>query len=402
MLVPSIVGALAFLLATAGWAARRRGSAAVWFGLGLCVFAWSGPVAAAEFRSGDQVRVAADEVVGSTMFVSGSVVEIDGRVDGDLFVAGERVVIRGTVEGNVTAASAKLELVGAVAGTLHWAGRSLRLGGSVADNAYLAGESLTLISGGEVQGDLFAAAERWRQEGTVGRDLTVAAKKMTLVGSVGRDVKVNLSTGEIADQSRIGGDLVAFTEAADGLRVGEGTEIGGERRVDVYQPSEHPGEDYTGVGYFVWQLVRVVASFFVGLLLFVVAPRLFVRTIEPSRWFRLAGTGLVLLVVPPVAGVVLLLTVIGIPLGVIVFGAYALAVYLAQIVVAGVVALRVLKRAPTRTGEFAPVLALGVVALAILRAIPFLGGLVGFAALLVGLGLLYSTTATAVRARSTT
>lgn len=400
MIASFTIGLLA--LALGAWVVAVRGTAVRAAALGIAVFAWSSSASAAEFRSGDRVVVEAGEVVSATMFASAKTVEIDGRVDGDLFVVGGRVVIRGHIDGNVTAATEDFELEGTVTGAVHWGGKSIRVPGKVGANAYLFGESMGLDATGEVGRDVFAFGKRWRHDGTVGRDLKVYAKSTAVAGSVARDAHFSVHDGELADGSRVGGDLTALTDKADAMHIDAGAVVEGEQTFDIRETPEIrvEVERYARAGHYAWELAGVIASFFVGLLLFVVAPRLFVRRVDDTAWLRLAGTGFLLLVVPPVAGIVLLLTVIGIPMGVMVLGAYGLAVYLAQIVAAGYVALRVLKREPTRTTEFAPAMGLGVVALALLSAIPFIGGWVSFASLLVGLGILYAAVSAAIRERS--
>jgi hypothetical protein len=102
--------------------------------------------------------------------------------------------------------------------------------------------------------------------------------------------------------------------------------------------------------------------------------------------------GFVLLVCAPVAALLLLVTLIGIPLGLL-----AIALYLALLPVAyasagiglGEWALGRWKPAAARRfGWRAGAATIAIVLLALLGTIPWLGGLIGFAALLAGLGAL--------------
>jgi hypothetical protein len=102
--------------------------------------------------------------------------------------------------------------------------------------------------------------------------------------------------------------------------------------------------------------------------------------------------GSALLVTVPVMVVILLISVIGTPLGVVVGAAYFAALFIGIVVTAfyvGELEARLLKAERIATqGQQALVLLAGVLTLAVLRSVPVLGTFVVFVSVLFGLGAL--------------
>jgi len=101
-------------------------------------------------------------------------------------------------------------------------------------------------------------------------------------------------------------------------------------------------------------------------------------------------TGFLALIAFPAAAVVFMITIIGIPLGLLTLLAWLMLLlvgYVAAAVVLGDSALRAFK-SPAANGTAARAAAaiVAVLALALLTRIPFLGGFLAFATLIVGLG----------------
>jgi hypothetical protein len=82
-----------------------------------------------------------------------------------------------------------------------------------------------------------------------------------------------------------------------------------------------------------------------------------------------------------------MLTVIGLPAGLLVLGLWLAGLYLAHILVATVVGRRLLQKADAPPASIAPVLLVGLVSVAVSVNLPYVGGLVRFAVLVLGLGL---------------
>ena len=81
-------------------------------------------------------------------------------------------------------------------------------------------------------------------------------------------------------------------------------------------------------------------------------------------------------------------TIIGIPIGVLALMAWGAGIYLAKVVVAQLIGVRVLEAVAERHEHFAMSLLVGLLILTFVVNLPIIGGLIGFVVTVVGLGLL--------------
>ena len=126
-----------------------------------------------------------------------------------------------------------------------------------------------------------------------------------------------------------------------------------------------------------------------------------VRELE-DRFGRSLLTGFILLVTVPVAAVLLVLTVVGIPISVFGMLLYAATLYPGLVFVAAWLGRRALQRA-RHQGQQGPSIywsvAAGAFVLAVLFAVPFAGWVIRLVAILAGFGALWVTVWRAVAAR---
>jgi hypothetical protein len=95
------------------------------------------------------------------------------------------------------------------------------------------------------------------------------------------------------------------------------------------------------------------------------------------------------LVATPVAAIVLAITLVGLPLGLIAFGLWILILYFAKIFVAATVAQQVFKPAATTPRAMAVPLLASLIMVWIAVNLPYVGGIIGFIVTLVGAGIVF-------------
>jgi len=145
---------------------------------------------AAEIRSGEgAVVVKADETIADDLYVFGRQVTIDGTIEGDLIVIGEQITINGTVKGDIAAA-----------------GQTVVISGS-AEDARIAGQVLKLTPKAKLDGDLIAAgfSLETEQGSTITGDAMFAGAQALLAGQIDKDLKAGLANCRLA--GTIGGDV---------------------------------------------------------------------------------------------------------------------------------------------------------------------------------------------------
>ncbi len=224
-------------------------------------------------------------------------------------------------------------------------------------------------------------------EGTVRQDVFVLNGDTDISGTVNGDVVVLTGNVVVRSGAVIGGDLVT----QDTPQVEEGATIRGSRTNVVTR------FDFDMVGFagrFAWWLGYTVSVLILGVLFLAFAPQIdeAVRDTIRARLGSSIGWGVALFFLLPIASVILLFTLVGIPLGLFVLFALAL-IYTLGYTVAAIGLGSLVMRSSSRYVAF-------LVGWAILRAlalIPILGGLLWLVASAWGLGLL----AVAIRAGRT-
>jgi hypothetical protein len=143
---------------------------------------------------------------------------------------------------------------------------------------------------------------------------------------------------------------------------------------------------YLTVGFYVWQVVRVLGLFVTGLVAFKVMPSLVPSNmVSGSDWLKAGGVGFMTLVAVPVAAIIITFTFIGFPIALISVVLYLVACYLAKIIVAEFVGRSVMK------SSGAVPLLVGLLLVVIAVNLPWIGTLINFLLILLGLGVIALT-----------
>ena len=383
----AVVGVLAMLAVRARAA---RGSAAA-LSAALVLFSGLAPVGeahAAEFRFEEEgtVRVAEGEIIEDTVFLGGDTAIMAGTIDGDLFAGAEQVEITGTVRGNVYTAGESVRVSGTVDGNLHAAGENLEVSTKIGGSGFLAGQRVNVTDESELQRGAFMAGESVQSRGQVGRDLFFAADEMAIDGSVERNVRGYGTRVALGSASSIGGDFEVTVPEEDAVEVREGASIAGATIIDIDEKHEHRA--FMGVGFYFWIVAKALMMLLIGWLVVTVFPKL--RPTAPdssSEVLKDMGIGFLAVVATPVAIVILLLTIVGIPIALVLGMVYGLLLFLSTLVVADFAGQRFSFGGDSGTGT---ALRTGVALLAILfvTAIPFVGGGLSFLITIFGVGVL--------------
>ncbi|MEX5256806.1 polymer-forming cytoskeletal protein [Kocuria arenosa] len=388
---------------------------------------------AVEVRDGENVVVAADEVVDDDLYVTGGSVVVDGTVRGDLLVAGGTVTINGTVEGDLMAAAQTVVIEGTVGDDARVAGQALLLGAQarVADDLVAAGYSLETRPGTEIGGDVLLGAYQGLLAGTIDGDVTAGAAALTLAGAIGGDVQADVGSADdvgaawaptsgvavprvdpgltLTDAARLDGNLSyrSGTEAA----IAPGAEIAGEVVYEQVVVEEEPAGPAGPLALLIAGLRLFVTLLLAGLLALWLLPRAVTgaaSTLRARPWLSLgwgaltiAGTAVAVLAVLVVSILLAIalgwLTLAGLAAAVVttavvfdlvlMLGLVLAVALLAPVVVAYTAGgLLVRDSAPAGFGKRVLALALGLLIYVLLRAVPFLGPVVGLLVALFGVG----------------
>ncbi|HEY5806031.1 MAG TPA: polymer-forming cytoskeletal protein [Candidatus Saccharimonadales bacterium] len=343
-----------------------------------------GTASAQSFRSGSTATVRPDEVIDSSLWISGRTVDIAGQVNGDVFCAGQNVTVSGTVSGDLLCAAQTIVISGSVAGDVRSVGQTVTMSGSVEQNLSIAAQSFTQDAKSSVGGDASLAAGDASLSGSVGRDAAMTAQSIVLSGQIGRDVTATVENLQLNQGATINGNL-AYTSKND-AKIASGVVVNGETTKS--QPKERrDGAAPTGGGFsFGFALYLLVAGLLTALVLVLLFPQA-IRAVTDqavrSPWKTLLVGFIAALAVPALI-LLLMITVIGIPLALLIIVAWILIQAFAGVAAAYYLGRLILRK---RRNPILTML-LGATLLIILYFIPILGIIVWLAAMFWGTGMI--------------
>jgi hypothetical protein len=331
------------------------------------------PVAADRLAAGSTVRLA--EHTTGDLLAAGGRVDVDAPVDGDTTLAGGELRVRAPLARNVYVAGGRVQLDSEMGRNLRAAGGQVELGSRarLAGHATIAGGDVSVR--GPVQGSLSIAGGRALIDATVDGDVTVTAQQI-----------------ELGPQARIGGAL-RWRSQGELQRHASAQVAGPIERLALHDPGrENSASGAQGAIGWLAGALWTAGLMVVAAVVLAAAPGL---ASEVARtWRQRAGisllAGFVALVCIPVAVVILIITVIGVPLALLSLLLYFVLLtmgYVGSAIGLGQWGLaRWKSEAAGHLGWRIGATCLALVVLALLGAIPWLGGFVALAMLLTGLG----------------
>ncbi|MCB9567703.1 MAG: hypothetical protein H6710_10920 [Myxococcales bacterium] len=350
--------------------------AAVFIGLG-------GAALAAEV--GELVSITAP--VAEDVYAGGRAIKVAAAIQGDLTAAGQSIHVAGPIAGDVLAMGETLDLSGPFADDLRVAGRTVTIRGPVGDHVIAAGETVTVAKDARIAGFAWLGGRQVDVDGEIDGDVSIGAGAATISGVIKGDLRLDVGEAVIGSGARIGGDLTWREGHAPTIQ--EGAVISGERH--ELPGGEHEEEGPTST------LGSILFNAITLMVLTATTGALMTPTIEGATavirrrpWASL-GIGLLALIGAPIAAVVAMVTMIGAPLGIAaLLGLGILLILSAPVALSAILAVIEARRggAAATTGRRLAAIAVGSLVFALIAAIPVLGGLATFLAVLVGLGAL--------------
>lgn len=376
------------LLATLYLLLRRpAGTLAVLGGL-LLILGYVRPAEAIEIRSRGDISVDAGEIVDDTFVAFGRTVRIDGEVTGDLIAFAQSIEISGSVLGDIYIFGRTIEVDGRVGGGYVGFGQVIRIGDSIGQSVYGLAQSFRSGRDATIAGDLFAFGEDISVGGTVGRNATVFSNTLTISGEVKRDVTFRGQVATVQSSASIGGDLDVGLPDGENLEVDSAATVAGETIVDIPEPGQEEEEDgMLSVWTIAWTALWLVTAFLSGLLLLWALPALRRVPLDNLNGILTStGLGFVLVTATPVLAVVLAVTLIGLPAGLVIAAVWGLSLYVSKIVVAHFLGNALLRPKQQDIRSMLLPLLAGLVLVLIAVSLPYVGWVINLLLVIIGLG----------------
>jgi len=308
---------------------------------------------------------AADPTVGQTVVRQGP------AVASDLYAFG----------GGVDVQAGSVEIGGAVMRNVRAAGGAVTISGRVARNVNAGGGTVVVTPDGVIEGRARLVGGEVRMAGTVAKKLYAAGAVVVIGGEVQGDVELVAQEIEVLPSARIKGHLTYWSPRD--ARISPKAQIEGSITHNL--PELPRALARTGAALFtVSRLLFVIGLIVTGIALFLLFPGF------GSDPLKSLGLGALLCVTVPVVAILIMFTILGIPLGLILFLSYLVSLLMGFLVAAfflgevGAQAFFPRARRSKLVGVLCLVVALGVMAL--INQLPYVGGALMAAAVLVGMG----------------
>ena len=376
ILVVLVLGGSA-LLAGRRWRLRQTG-----LGLLIVLLAFSLSGFSLERRHSEIVTVRASETVDDTLWASGNIVRVEGVVNGDVLAFGGTVEVRGTVKGDLVSFAKRIVVSGTVEGNIYNFSNSLDLDGQVNHSLYGLMQSLRVNDRGRVGEGMLVGAGDVSLEGEVKRSVNIYAGTADVSGSIGRELAMAGDNLTLTNTARVGGNLSARVRHLANVHIADGATIAGSREIRL-----RGGGRFTRPIFYFFAAIWLAAAMLVGWLILILFPGFFQASTHAvgSGW-RSFVLGIAVLAGVPVAMILLAITLVGLPASLILLMAYLVAIYLAKIWVGAFLGRMLLKPAGSTKSDWMLGLLLGLLILTVVGYIPYLGGLLRFGMVCLGLG----------------
>lgn len=381
---------------------------------------------ALRIETGNDIRIT--DPVHEDLYIFGNNIYIEAPVFGDIWCAGGTITLNDTVRGDLVVAGGNIYLRGAVLDDVRAAGGTLTVSGGIQGDLLVAGGTVDLEPNAQIGGDLFMSGGTLTVDSPVQGNVKVAGGVTTINGPIEKGLE--FSGGELMLNGSV---KASSTIAATRLQLGERAALFGPVRywteagevsfdnalqrgaTATFDPSlrikyERPDYRFLGFASFMgvlWYLTSALVLLLLGQWLF---PKTFHRAagIVQTDTGRSLGYGLLYLVAVPAIILLLFITVIGVPVGLIALFFYLMFFALSGIITALTAAHWVNRR---QNYNWKPVklifAALGLlILLNIVGMIPFFGWIaralavmVAFGAILIHAGLFERREARAITAK---
>lgn len=251
---------------------------------------------AAEFRTGENIFIGKSEKIINDVYIAGGSVNSSGFITGDLITAGGSIIINGDVSSDVIAAGGNINILSNVGDDVRLAGGTIILGGKIGGDLILGGGQVN-ISGDGILGDVIIGGGNVYINAPIGGNVMIEADKVTLgsLAVISGNLTYRATKELIKEEGAVVKGVIDF-------KLRDNKSISSKFSTTIFSEV------------FLWEFLTLLAcAFLIGLTLRRYNKEIIILTI--SQPFHLLGKGILTLIIFPLVFILLFVTLIGIPLG---------------------------------------------------------------------------------------
>lgn len=339
-----------------------------------------------------RVVLSAGQEVQGDYFAFGPHVEISGTVHGDVYAAGAEVLVDGVVDGDLIVAGGEVRVSGEVTQDVRIAGGTVTLSGKIHRNATIAGGDVHLTESSHLKGSAVIGTGNLLLGGSIDGDVRIGAGNVTLSKTIGGDLAVAAVAIRLTSRASVGKNVRYWSD--DEPSIDEGATVLGtvtQHPIPKVFKGKEVQRGVTGLKLFAG-MVSFTSTLLLGLLLLriypVFTPR--VASMIQEKPGVVLSVGGVLSFGVPLLILLCMVSVLGIPIGLMLAAMYVVTLYLGRVFVMLWLGQRLL-RLVSGSSSAAWAFVTGLVVYFVLSIVPVVGALLTLATIAIGLGALLIT-----------
>jgi cytoskeletal protein CcmA (bactofilin family) len=310
---------------------------------------------AVSFIATNIYNVGKSSIIENEQWVIAGVAAVDGTFGNDLnIITGNPLTLNGRYEGNVTgAASVEASLNGVCERNLRLFGATVKINGAVSGNLMAIADTILISTNALIEGDVLLLANSVVLEGEIGGNVSITASRIvTLSGKIDGNTKINSPEILLTGDAQLAGNL--RYKAPKTIYPDEGI-VGGEVQ-RIYPPSLFSPNRLYKIG--IWFLAALLAGV-PFITLFPMTTAMASQLIRRSPW-KCFVVGILASGALPIFGIMCISSLIGVPLGALLLGSWAVMFYLSRIIMGLVIGTLILRGNGSSIGKVLLAMAIGL------------------------------------------
>jgi hypothetical protein len=348
------------------------------FGYMLLVAVFIIPTASfgAEFRTGEQPNVSKNEKIENDLYIGGSSVTSSGNIIGDLVTGGGNIIVSGDVEGDIMAIGGNINIIANIGDDVRVGGGTIVIEGEIGGDIIAGGGQIN-IGGQGIAGDVIIGAGSVTINAPIMGKLQIISENVYINSLIMGDIKIDAETIILGSSAVISSNL--NYKANKELILEEGAIVQGEINFEQKGEKKHISKTkFRSIlsGFLLLKFFALlVSALFFGLIFRRYSEKI-VDFAKQNPLLQL-GRGLIILITLPVISVLLLVSLIGFPIGFLgLFGFFAILLFswiMAPIFLGSVLYNHFSKGDGKISWQ---IITLGVIIYSLLSILPFIGWLI--------------------------
>ncbi|MBR2833708.1 MAG: hypothetical protein IKE75_04720 [Bacilli bacterium] len=316
-------------------------------------------------------------------------VVLDHNYNSSVAAAGQSISVNGNVKGVSATAGNAIKLNG-ISDYAFVAGNDINVNGTINNDAFIAGNIITFEEDAVVKRDTVIAGSDVEISGNFDRNVSVYAGKVTVKGAVVKgNLKIYSENITVDKLSNVSGTL--YYPEDSNYKASKESHIANTQKTPAIQ-TEDEENYFATLTSKIWSFLGLALIFAAMSLFF---PQIFDKINDKYEKFEVSEAvevftkGLVVLILVPVVALLLCITMIGIPLGIVLLILYGLSLYLTTIFTSYLVGYKIWQKVFNKEAHVLLFGLIGLFVILILELIPGVRTLVAIVSVLVGLGVIF-------------